>query len=45
MIRRRTNIVTAEVGLELSCKDFEGRTLSNTIRTDKAKDLAGSWCR
>ena len=39
-----TNIVTAEVGLELSCEDFEGCTLANTVGADKTKNLARSWC-
>lgn len=35
-------IVSAQVGLEFSSEDFEGRTLSDTISSHKAKNLPGS---
>jgi hypothetical protein len=34
--------VSAQVGLELSTQNLEGSTLSNTVGTDKSKNLTGS---
>ena len=39
-----TNIIAAEIGLELPGENFESSTLANTVGADKTKNLARSWC-
>ena len=41
----RRIVITAEVRLELSSKDLQSGTLSDTVRADETEDLAWPWRR
>lgn len=41
-LEKKTHIVPTQVRLELSSKDLEGGTLTDTVGPDKTKDLTGS---
>ena len=44
IVNKWTYIVTTQVGLQLPRKNFESRTLPDTVSSDETEHLARTWC-